>query len=74
MMPLAVPENFGATSIGTDQIGPIVTSRQKKAPLRQSDQHEVREHQYGQQEQQRADEACHDQVAARHQKTSGAAE
>ncbi len=35
MMPLAVPENFGATSIGTDQIGPIVTSRQKKAPLKQ---------------------------------------
>src|SRR5260370_32231159 len=34
--PLAVPEYFGAISIGTDQIGPITSSAKKKPLDRQS--------------------------------------
>src|SRR5437762_12188449 len=33
IMPLAVPENFGAMSIGIAHIGPIVNSAQKKPAL-----------------------------------------
>src|SRR5262244_3605857 len=34
IIPLAVPEYFGAISIGIDHIGPIVNSAQKKPALR----------------------------------------
>ena len=36
MSPLAVPEYCGAMSIGTDQIGPMTSSRKKNPPDRHS--------------------------------------
>ena len=65
-MPLAVPEYLGAMSIGTDQIGPMVSSMQKKVSARQARQdRDVLDEEQRQQEHQRAEEAADDDVAAR---------
>ena len=61
MRPAAVPEYFGAMSIGTDQIGPI-TSSAKKKPEAEQQRHkcQVPGEEHAGEARRRAEEADHD--------------